>query len=211
MEKLTFNKFNSLRKEFLENNSDKDHIILKGSNNILISAPHGVSQVRLGKCKAQEIGSLSMALCLQHQTNCFLIAKTQCNNDDANFDDESTYKDSIIGLIKKYNIKYILDLHGLASYRDCDINLGIHIGDNIRNNIELFNKLNESLSNNCFKVSIDQPFMASSKTICSSMVKQFNDIWAIQIEINCGITNKKENFTLNYKLIEILRNWINSI
>ena len=211
MENLTFNKFNSLRKTFLKNNSNKDHIILKGSNNILISAPHGVSQVRLGKYKVQEIGSLSTALCLHHQTNCFLIAKTQCNNDDANFDDESSYKNSIINLIKRYNIKYILDFHGLASHLNCDINLGIHLGDNIKNNIQLFNKLNESLSNDCFKVSIDQPFMACSKTICSSMVKQFNDIWAIQIEINCGITNKKENFTLNYKLMQILKNWINSI
>lgn len=211
MDKLTFYKFNNIRREFLKENGTKDHIVLKGSNSILISAPHGVPQLRLGKYKVPEIGSLSTAVYLYNQTNCFFIAKTKCNNDDVNFDAESDYKNSIRGLIQANNIKYILDLHGLASSRDCDINLGINFGNNIKNDIEIFNKLNESLIINGFKVSIDQPFMAGPQTICGSMAKQYKDIWAIQIEINCGITNKKENFNKNKILLNILQNWINSI
>ena len=76
MKNLTFNKFVTTRKNFLIKNKNADHVIIKGNNNILISAPHGVPQIRLGKLKFQEIGSLSSALYLQEQTNCFLIAKT---------------------------------------------------------------------------------------------------------------------------------------
>ena len=85
MKNLTFNKFINERKKFLEENSKKDHVVLIGKNNILISAPHGVSQVRLGKYKVHEIGSLATALYLQNQTSCFLIAKTRNNNDDSKY------------------------------------------------------------------------------------------------------------------------------
>lgn len=211
MDKITFDKIYNSRKTFLNNNKDKDHIVFNGLNNILISAPHGVSQVRLGKLKFQETGSLSTALYLYNQSNCFFIAKTKNNNDDANFDKDSEYKNTIRELIKKYNIKYILDFHGLASFRDCDLNLGIHFGENIKNNVELFNNLNNALINNGFKVSIDQPFMAGTNTICGTMIDEFDDIWTIQIEINSAITNKKENFVLYNKLLNIFINWINSI
>jgi hypothetical protein len=211
MTKLTFNKFINSRKTFLTAYKNVDHKILTGTNNILISVPHCVQQVRLGKHKAQELGSLPIALFLQKQTNCFLIAKTKCNNDDVNFDENSSYKNSIRRLIKEHNIKFILDLHGLASFRECDINLGTHLGNNIKNDIELFNQLDNDLKNNGFQVSIDQPFMANAKTISSCMAKEFKHIWSLQIEINSKITNKKENFNLNYKLLEELNEWITKI
>lgn len=211
MKNLTFNKFVNERKTFLEENSKKDHVVLIGKNNILISAPHGVSQVRLGKYKVHEIGSLSTALYLQNQTGCFLIAKTRNNNDDANFDEKSEYKNSIRKLIKNQNIKYIIDFHGLAARRDCDVNLGISLGENVKNNVELFERLNLLLENNGFKVSIDQPFMGGGKTISGTFAKEFKNVWTIQIEINCAITNKKENFEKNKKLLNVFETWIKTI
>lgn len=71
------------------------------------------------------MGSLATALYLQKETNSFLIAKTKNNNDDANFDEKSEYKDTIYSLIETKGIKYVIDFHGLAAKRDCDINLGI--------------------------------------------------------------------------------------
>ena len=211
MEKLTYNKFVSDRKKFLEENKTKDHVVVEGCNSVLISAPHGVPQVRLGKNKVHEIGALAAALYLKDKTKSFFIAKTKCNNDDANFDENSKYKNSIRKLIKDKNIKYIIDFHGLASNRECDVNLGIHLGENIKNDIELFNKLNEDLISNGFSVSIDQPFMGGAKTISGSMIKEFENIWTLQVEINCGITNKKENFERNNKLLKVFTNWINGI
>lgn len=211
MKNLTFNKFIKLRTNFLNENKNKDHIIINGKNNILISAPHGVCQVRLGKFKAQEIGSLSTALFLKESTDCFFIAKTKCNNDDVNFDDKSKYKNSIKKLIKEKGVNYIIDIHGLASHRGYDVNLGTHLGNNIENNIEIFDKLNNLLVNNGFKVGIDLPFMANSKTICSSIKKEFNNVWTLQVEIDCSITNKKENFEKNIRLLKILIDWLNEI
>ena len=205
---ISFEKLHNKRKEFLVENKNKDHIILSGTNNILISTPHGVSQVRLGKLKVAEIGALTTALQLKNLTNCHLIAKTKNNNDDANFDERSKYKDSIKKLIKQHNIKYIIDIHGLASHRECDINLGTHLGNNISADTNAFNLLNKLFLNNDFTVSIDQPFMAGSRTISGGIKNEFPNMWTLQIEINCGITNKKENYEEYKKLINILKQWI---
>jgi len=207
---MDFDKLHAKRKNFLETNKLKDHITLIGKNNILISAPHGVSQVRLGKYKVAEIGSITTALYLQNKTNSFLIAKTKNNNNDANFDEESSYKDEIKKLLKKYNIKYFIDFHGLSEKRDCDINLGTHLGNNIQNNIALFDLLQKELESH-FSVIIDQPYMAESRTLSGSLKHEFEDLWTIQIEINCGITNKRKNFKRFKILLEILEKWLNDI
>lgn len=210
MKNLSFNKLHSDRKKLIDANKHKDHILLVGNRDILISAPHGVSQVRLGKYKHCEIGSLTTAVYLQNETKCHLIAKTKNNSDDANFDENSKYKTSIKKLIQEKDIKYLIDIHGLASNRDCDINLGTHIGQNIKNDLDLFNNLYNSLISNSFNVSIDQPFMAGQQTISGSINNEFN-LWTLQVEINCAITNKKENFERYKKLLTILTNWIKTI
>ena len=116
---MTYNEFRNLRINFLEEHGRKDHVLLKGTSNILISAPHTVSQVRLGKRKPAEIGTLSVALALHKFSNTFMIAKTKNNYDDANFDQVSSYKDSIDDLVMKHKIDYIIDLHGRPSWHCC--------------------------------------------------------------------------------------------
>ena len=85
------------------------------------------------------------------------------------------------------------------------------MGQNIKNDIQLFNCLYNHLTDNGFKVSIDQPFMGGRRTISGSMINEFENLWTIQIEINCAITNRKENFDLNNKLLNILVDWIKLI
>ena len=116
---MSFNKLHNKRKLFMNQNKENDHIVLKGKNNVLISAPHGVSQVRLGKYKYSEIGSLTTALYLFENSNCFLIAKTQNNNDDANFDEKSKYKNSIEKLVENNKIKYIS--YGINKYEQAEV------------------------------------------------------------------------------------------
>ena len=211
MRKISLNSLHQTRKDFIEQHKNKDHVYISGNNNILISSPHGVSQLRLGKLKQGEIGSLATALFLKNNSKCHLIAKTKNNNDDANFDEESLYKDAIRNIIQKHNIKYIIDIHGLAAFRECDINLGTHLGKNIENNLQVFENLQKLLEENNFITIIDQPFMAGSRTISGSMKNEFENIWTIQIEINCKITNKKENIAKLNTLLSLLLNWINSI
>lgn len=208
---MDFYNLHEIRKAFLDENKNNDHVVTIGKNKVLLSAPHGVSQVRLGKHKYQEIGSLATLLYLKDNTDCFTISKTKNNHDDANFDEVSPYKTSIENLIKKYKIKYVIDFHGLAKHRECDINFGTHLGQNIKSNTEVFDRLNDELIKNNFVTHIDQPFMGGARTIAGSITKTHPDLWTLQIEINSAITNKRENFEKYKLLLKILADWLNSI
>lgn len=207
---VTFNSLHTKRKVFVVRNKNKDHVFVEKENKILISAPHGVTQVRLGKRKVCEIGSLATAIFLAENSKCSFIAKTKNNFDDANFDEKSEYKSTLRKAISSQKIEYLLDFHGLSPKRECDINLGTHLGENTKNNEEALNILIKKLTENNFKVFIDQPFMAGSRTIAGSMAKEFPDLWTIQIEINCAISNNKENFPKYQQLLFVLLDWINN-
>ncbi len=208
---ISFKKLHYDRKHFLIQNRDKDFVLLEGSNKILISAPHGVPQTRLGKIKLQEPGSLATALNLKSRSNCFFIAKTQNNFDDANFDENSAYKDAIKNLIRQKKIKYIVDIHCLAKNRPCDVNLGIGLGRNVAENLDLFNHLEKSLASKGFKTSIDAPFMGGFATIAGSMKNCFPKLWTVQIEINCSITNSASKIDKWNTLIDLLLDFIKEI
>lgn len=171
----------------------------------------GLGKVRLGKKKAREIGSLTTALYLKDNTNCFLIAKMRNNFDDANFDEKSSYKDDLIDCINKNKIKFLLDIHGLAENRGVDINFGTNLGKNVEFSEITFEKLCNEFQKNGFLVTIDQPFMAGGNTISSFVKKQIGDIFTLQIEINCAITNKQENFEMYKKILKILKNWLKNV
>lgn len=205
---MGFRQLHSARRSFLKNNERNDHAIILGNGHVVLSTPHAVSQVRLGKYKPAEIGTLSTALYLQKRLDCHLIAKTKNNYDDANFDMNSAYKSALCKLIKQNNIKYVIDLHGLASTRDCDVNLGTHLGENISVDKDAFDILYTTLKKHNFQTTIDQPFMGGKQTISGSMKCKFPKIWTLQIEINCAITNKEENYDKYKVLLKILYDWL---
>ena len=211
MKQTVFKVIHKERKTFLKANASKNFTFLQGTNPVLISAPHGVSQVRNGKHKTAEIGSLATALHIAKQTNSFMIAKTKNCYDDANWDELSPYKQKVSEIVKRNNIKYVIDFHGLASKREMDINLGTHLGHNIETNTGIFDDLIWQLRKNKFVVSIDNPFAGGSQTIAGYAKNNFENLWTLQIEINAGLTNNIKNTEKLEKLLSILTIWIETL
>lgn len=197
-----------MAQSFLDNNSQLDHVVIEGTNRVLISVPHGVFQVREGKEKPSEMGSVMTALQLQRLTDSHLIAKTKTNLDDANYDIDCPYRDTIARLIESGKVKYIIDIHGLAFKREMDINLGTNDGRNIRMDNEVFNGLVQILQDNGINVSIDQPFKGGDRTIAGAFASKYDNIWTLQIEVNARLTYDEKNFSQYMKLFEVLSNWI---
>lgn len=211
MSSFTFNQIHNQRKSFIKNNKNLDYVIINGDNNVLISAPHGVSQLRNGKTKVAEIGSIASALYLQNNTNSFLIAKTKNCMYDANWDIVSNYKKALWALVKKYNIKYVLDFHGLGAWREMDINLGTNYGKNTKSNTDILKNLQQTLKKNGFVVSIDVPFAGGEKTIAGHTKNKIIDVWTLQIEVNSKITNDPSMINKYNKLLAIICDWIKQL
>lgn len=211
MGKVSFGKIHNKRKMFLKENETNDHKVVHGSKAVLLSAPHGVNHVRLGREKYREVGSLATAIELRDRTDCFLIAKTKNSGDDANFDSSCPYRRSMEKLIAGGQIKYLIDFHGLGAQRKCDINLGVHLGKNVESYPQALENLKNALAKNNFKVEIDSPFMGGSQTIAGGMKNKFPTLWTLQVEINCSITNKVENFIKFEKILSVLEKWIEDL
>lgn len=206
MKKFSFKTTQQIRKEILTENKNKDSVFFVGSNNILISVPHGVSQTRYGKLKVAEIGTIPLGKLIADNTKSHIILKTKNNFDDANIDKDCDYRKKVAKIIKQHNIKYILDIHSLAKYRACDVNLGVHLGLNIKQDEQAYDKLVEMLEKN-FLVSIDEPFMASTGTISGFYAKEFG-LWTIQIETNCKILTEPKEIKRFNLLANTLEQWI---
>lgn len=197
-----------MAQSFLDNNSHLDHVVIEGANRVLISAPHGVFQMRDGKEKPSEMGSVMTALQLQRLTDSYLIAKTRTNHDDANYDIDCPYRDTIAELIESGKVKYIIDIHGLAFKREMDINLGTNEGKNVGRDHSALDLLVLNLEALDFYVSIDQPFKGGDRTIAGAFASKYDNVWTLQIEVNARLTYNEENFNQYMKLFEVLSNWI---
>ena len=207
MKKFSYKTTQQIRKYILTENKNKDSVFFAGTNNVLISVPHGVSQTRNGKLKVAEIGTIPLGKLIADATDSNIIIKTKNNFDDANIDKDCDYRKKIGKIIKQHNIKYLLDIHSLAKFRPCDINLGVHLGLNIKKDEQAYDKLVEMLEKD-FVVSVDKPFMASTGTISGFYAKEFG-LWTIQIETNCKILTEPKEIKRFNKLANTIELWIN--
>ncbi len=191
------------RKRFIASNKKKSFVILDGEGKIMLSVPHAVRQVRLGKGKYAEPNTLALALAVREKVNVPIIAKTACFNDDANFDLLCPYRYDLKDYILKNKIKYLIDIHSLAERREQDINLGVNFGMNIAPDEKMFDYIQKLFSDSGFKVYVDNPFNGGMRTISSFISKECG-IWTMQLEINSKFLLKEENVEWLLKLISVL-------
>ncbi len=194
----------------MRQNSTKSFVIQRGEGVVMLSSPHGVSQVRLGKRKFEEPGSLSFMLEVAKRTGAPFIAKTKNCDDDANFDEDCPYKKELKNFIEQNNIKFLLDFHGLSKRREVDINFGTHLGQNVKKDEKLFDALNKEIQRAGFVTSIDNPFWGGPQTISGAISKKAK-IWALQVEINYKCTNEKENVLKLQSLLGIFVKFIKTV
>ena len=167
-------------------NNDMGYEIIVGSNNIMLSAPHSVSQFREGKVKTGEYRTGLIVKLLKERTASHSIYKTACLQDDANYDesDSCKYKENLISYIENNDIAYLFDFHISAPSRCYDIDIGTAFGVNIQNNEKLLEVVSNIFNKYYENVLIDDTFPASYRNTVSATVARENYIPCLQIEIN---------------------------
>lgn len=169
----------------VEHINEEDFNIVIRKNKVILSAPHAIKQVRKGKGKKSETKTKYIVEKVSRKTNSCCIYKTKCLNDDANYDEQSYYKEKCAKIIKKKGIKFLLDIHGMSAEREEDICIGVAHGKNIDNNEEMLSNIVEIFNKNGFmNVSVDEPFSSSNENCVSSYIHDKCDIITFQIEIN---------------------------
>lgn len=185
--KITKEKIKELDDFFMKEKGAESFVIKRGERfpNILVSAPHAVSQTRDGKYKYSETFSGVLATCLHENLGVSIICKTKNVGDDANWDEEGNeYKKAIKEFCEKNQVYIVFDLHGFAKNRENEINLGTYYGKTMFGDNSLLMLFYQTLNaHGIKKIVLDHPFNAGIKTVSSYVSSQLG-IKAMQIEIN---------------------------
>lgn len=96
-------------------------IHIKGDVPVLVTAPHATAHVRLGKLKRQEFFTGALAVILHSLTGCHALYSNSLSEIDPNYYDDSPFKKKLADIAGRFDISFLIDLHGTGPDRDSDI------------------------------------------------------------------------------------------
>ncbi|MFA5603959.1 MAG: hypothetical protein WDA12_03855 [Bacilli bacterium] len=202
-------------KEFLDNGYNGDltkttsFTYIKGTIPILLSAPHSVQNFRNGKYKSAELLTGGLVKILHQLTGCHIIYKNKNDGYDFNYDKKGTandYKNKIINIIDKEQIKLFFDIHGMSEDKFLDIDLGTDFDNNLNN----YNSMPMIIKTIFEKqeirnIGFDQIFTAKGTRTITKNTSLKTKIPSVQMEIN-KLYRDVENPENIIKLINALEN-----
>lgn len=204
-------------KELLENEKirkerkEESFKIIRGNIPIILSAPHAVRQLRENKIKSAEGETGAIIQMLAKETGCYAIYKTYNNDDDANYDLNSKYKEKLSEIVETEKIKLLIDIHGAKNEHDFNIEICTDDGKNINYNNELVYTLKKCFENEKIdKITENTIFKANSIRTISKYIHEKTNIPCIQLEIT-GRYRYIESIEGIQKLLNSLKEYIKYI
>ena len=180
----------------------KNHFIINGKTNVILSSPHNLIHYRDGVKKDNELYTKEIVEKVAMKTNSYAIYKTIVDDDDPNYSVNSSYRNSLIDLINKNGINYVLDIHGKKN-NNIDIIIGINGGINVKNDICFIDLIKSFWNNSKFNVKFDYVFKASSDNNLSKNCALKTSAYAMQFEISKSV--RENNLDL---LVDILSEFV---
>lgn len=181
-------------KSNLAHHSKQDFIIISGHSQVMLSAPHNIEQTRQGQIKYSEpdTGVLALSLGLINDVN-FAI-KFRNDNNDANWDENSLYRSTVVEYIKNNNIKMLFDLHQLSPAREQDIIIGTGGGNNTFGYQYLVPYIEKCFKDeNLSHIAVDEIHSATYKYTVSAFVSHKLEIPCFQIEMNSSLFDENNS------------------
>ncbi|WP_018589105.1 SH3 domain-containing protein [Terrisporobacter glycolicus] len=203
--------------QFICNNyfgsSEKDYEYKKGSIPILISAPHTVKQWRNESYKSADIYTGALAKTLHESTGAHIIYKASTNGDENYTTEETEYRKKIKDIVSKNDIKVIIDLHGMTSDKDSDIDIGTGNSSNINllGQDYILSLAGSSLGNNNYTV--NKYFTGGKTHTISAYCGSKLGVPTLQLEINKKYrTSDSEEFSyMANKLTDMINDLSNKV
>jgi len=190
----------------------KECIYLRGDLPILITAPHATAHVRMKKLKEEEIYTGAVSVILHSLKGSHALYTHRASTIDANFYDQSTFKEELRTIVKKFGIKLVLDIHGTSTKRDDDIYPGVGIEREflVGNDIYL-DKLFQAAKDKDISIGGLDIFPASRQMTVTKFVARQLGIPAIQIEVNEKLRTPDDSPADFERLVEFLSKFMKSV
>lgn len=108
---------------------DEGFTYAPGGVPVLLSAPHGAVHTRLGKLKQEDEYTTGFTRLIAEKTDAHVIYARRKSNTDPNWYPDVPYKLLLRQVVETEVIRFVLDIHGCAEYRDFGIALGTMGGE----------------------------------------------------------------------------------
>ncbi len=167
--------------EKLEEPSEEPYIKKEGNIPVILTAPHTMEQHRLnGEIKHREPLTRAIAKYVSEKTGCSYLIKEKDTLLDSNWNEVDAFKVLLEEMIKKNNIKLLIDIHGASKNREFDVELGTL--NNLSADFSTIEELKDALiENNIKEIATNDPFKGGGIT---KYIFGTTDIDVVQIEIN---------------------------
>jgi hypothetical protein len=159
---------------------------IEGKIPILISAPHGAKHFRRreGRWKGEDEYTSALAIKLGRMTGAHVIYLRNKAAEDPNHDPDCSYKRAVEKAVRKYGIKFLLDLHGAHQDRPFKVDIGILHEREDRSSCPTFKEILRKNFSDFGKKIFNQRFTANDCGTMTSFAKRRLGIEAAQFEIN---------------------------
>ena len=97
---------------------------LPGRLPILLSAPHGAAHIREGRLKDEEDYTSALARLVGIITGAHVLYTRRLADPDPGYYPNTPYKRALRQIVTRHTIRFVIDLHGCAAYRDFGLALG---------------------------------------------------------------------------------------
>ena len=185
---------------------------IKGDKPILVVFSHATAHMREGKLKSQEYYTGAIGVILNSISGVHSLYTTYASEFDSNYCESTRLKDYINEVVKKYHIKFVLDIHGTGSYRRFDIYPGIgKTGEFLNGNNTLLDSLENILKYNNLRQGGSDVFPAYRQHTVSRFANTNLAISSMQIEINYKLRDPENDSNSFEKLISVLAEYIESV
>jgi len=209
---INFEKAQSKRYRVFPEDTFSSFVHIKGDKPILIVSSHATAHKREGKLKAPEFYTGAISVILNSISGVHSLYTIYASQFDSNYCQATELKEYIREIVRRYNIKFVLDIHGTGSYRKFDLYPGIgKYGEFLNGNKPLITELEKVLNENNIKIGRTDVFPAYRQHTVSRFANSELGIPAMQIEINKKYRDPESDSHLFDKLINTLFEYLKTV
>jgi len=159
---------------------------IHGNIPVLISAPHGAKHFRRRehRWKGEDEYTASLAIELGKLTGAYVIYVKNKTTEDPNNDPSSRYKMAVAKAVRKYHIKFLLDIHGSDEGRPYKVDIGIISNESGKVSCPNYKEIIQAAFSDFQPGLFNQKFCANDACTLTSFAKYQLGIEAAQVEIN---------------------------
>ena len=175
-----------------------NYSVINGKIPILLSAPHAVRSFKNGSLKEADVltGPIVEFLCKETGANGIIRTyNLQDEPNSSNIGYSLRYKEAILDLVDRNDIKCMIDIHGCHERHPFDFEIGTNNGLNINNMNNFLDTICEGFAT-IGETVVDKKFKASLETNICNYISKKSRIPCFQVEINSKFRKKAENLVI---------------